>query len=127
MNIDKSSCLADSMSYTYKKENNVKKALIGQTLPGVVIVISFYGAGMAQLFLEDELTHERVDASQITVRDSDNNQLRVADNGYFITWTESYKIFVGQAQICTISNQKQQSIFFKNSDVPDGVKRFLNE
>ena len=42
MTIEKSlsSGLADSMSYTYKKENNVKKALIGQTLPGVVIVIS---------------------------------------------------------------------------------------
>ena len=117
--------LEDSMSYTYKKENNIKKALVGQALPGIVIVISFYGAGQAQLFLEDEVTHERVDATQVTVRDSDNNQLRVADNGYFITWTESYKIFVGQAQICTISNQKQQSIFFKGSDVPEGTKRFI--
>lgn len=124
---DTSFCLADSMAYTYKREN-VKKALVGQALPGVAIVISFYGTGQAQLFLEDAATRERVDATQITVQDSDDNQLRVADNGYFITWTESYKISVGQAQICTISNQKQQSIFFKNSSLPDGLtKRFLDD
>lgn len=118
---------AESMSYTYKRSNNVKKALIGQALRGVVLVISSYGSGQAHLYLEEQATGERVDAGQITVRDTDNNQLRVADNGYFIAWTENYAIYVGQLQICTISNQKQQSIFFKNSDLPEGVKRFLGE
>ena len=117
--------LMDSMSYTYKREN-VSKALVGRTLPGIEIVISFYGPGQAQLFLQREGTDERVNATQISVRDSDNTPLRVADNGYFITWTESYKIYVREALICTISNQKQQSFLFnnKNSGVPDGVKRF---
>lgn len=112
--------VADSMFYTYKR-CNTKKAVIGHALPGVVLVISSYGSGQARVYLEEETTGNRVDAGRIVIRDTDNNQLRVVDNGYFIAWTENYTIYVGQLQICTISNQKQQCIFFKNSDVTEPI------
>lgn len=98
-------------TYTYQKAPT-KRAFVHRALPGAKIVISFYGAGTAQLFLEDEATHERLDASAIVVRDSDGHKLRVAGNGYFIAWTESYKMYVGEEQIGTISNRKTQEILF---------------